>query len=164
MSLENLRYDVARLEAKLDLLLARLDTRGTNPSDPSPQSQENQLTAGEVGLLRSLTPKQHATLQLLILGWSNRRIADLFDIGENTVKLHVRAVCKKIGCKTRGEAAMAGSAVLSRVSPQEYATLSGGLPLDWANTLDPENVDPFAHLYARRDDTSQPWNTRAQEQ
>lgn len=73
-------------------------------------------------------------------------IASIMGIGENTVKLHVRAVCKKIGVKTRGQAATIASDIFRRADPDEYERLSGGIPITWAKNY--EEPDPFAPIYA----------------
>ena len=123
---ESLRFDVARLEAKVDIILQHVISMGGGSASKVVQSDD--LNAAELSLLRNMTTKQHVVLQLLIQGLRNQDIAPIMGIGENTVKLHVRSVCKKIGVKTRGQAAMHGSDILNRADPEEYQRLSGGIP------------------------------------
>lgn len=142
--MSTLKFELARMEAKIDILTAlvmRADTKEiiTNTNKPS--------SASEHALCRSMTIKQHVTVQLLILGRANKEIAEIINIGENTVKLHVRAVCKKIGCKTRGQAALVMSEILTRMDPSEYERSSGGLPIDWASNLSDPATDRYAALY-----------------
>lgn len=143
---ESLRFDIARLEAKLDIILQHYISMGGGSASKVVQSDD--LNAAEISLLRNMTTKQHVVLQLLIQGLRNQDIAPIMGIGENTVKLHVRSVCKKIGVKTRGQAAMHGSDILNRADPDEYQRLSGGIPLEWAATF--SDPDQYAPLYAAK--------------
>lgn len=144
MSTESLRFDLARIEAKLDIVLQAVVKQGGG--EISGHILDG-LKTSELALLRSLTTKQHVALQLVMQGCKNADISDIMGIGENTVKLHVRAVCKKIGVKTRGQAATIASDIFRRCDPREYNNLSGGLPLDWAANLNPEEEDQYAPLY-----------------
>ena len=142
--MSTLKFELARMEAKIDILTAlvmRSDNKEVINRVDTPS------TASEHALCRSMTIKQHVTVQLLILGRANKEIAEIINIGENTVKLHVRAVCKKIGCKTRGQAALVMSEILSRMDPSEYERSSGGLPVDWASNLSDHSTDKYAALY-----------------
>ncbi|MAH30080.1 MAG: hypothetical protein CL959_05320 [Euryarchaeota archaeon] len=138
---ESIRFDIARLEAKVDIILNHIMNGGKQETS----SQSKELNAAELALLRGMTTKQHVVLQLLIEGLRNQDIAPIMGIGENTVKLHVRSVCKKIGVKTRGQAAMVGSDILNRANEDEYQKLSGGLPLNWSDNY--ETNDRYAPLY-----------------
>ena len=142
--ISTLKFELARMEAKIDILTAlvmRSDNKEVINSIDKPS------TASEHALCRSMTIKQHVTVQLLILGCANKDIAKIINIGENTVKLHVRAVCKKVGCKTRGQAALVMSEILTRMDPSEYERSSGGLPVDWASNLSDHSTDKYAALY-----------------
>jgi DNA-binding CsgD family transcriptional regulator len=145
---ESLRFDVARLEAKVDIVLQHIISMSSGSANKVVQSDD--LNAAELSLLRNMTTKQHVVLQLLIQGLRNQDIAPIMGIGENTVKLHVRSVCKKIGVKTRGQAAMHGGDILNRADPDEYQKLSGGIPLEWATTF--SSPDQYAPLYAAQTD------------
>ena len=146
MSVQSLKFDIARLEAKLDIITNLLLTSGKGTAVDA-LSQDVKISAAEMSLLRTMTSKQHVTSQLLIEGWSNKDIAKVLNIGENTVKLHVRAVCKKVGTKTRGQAALVLNDIIERVDPTDYQKSSGGLPVDWGKTY--ETPDPYAAIYRR---------------
>jgi len=151
---ESLRFDIARLEAKLDIILNHIigQSGGGGGSSGNP-IKAGELNAAELSLLRNMTTKQHVVLQLLIGGLRNQDIAPIMGIGENTVKLHVRSVCKKFGVKTRGQAAMFGQDILNRADAEEYQRLSGGLPLDWSEDL--SVPDEYAPLYAAQENKLQ---------
>ena len=144
----NLTSDLARIEAKLDILLSLAYGGGQNSSNADASTQPN-ISPAELSLLRSMTAKQHVTSQLLIEGWSNKDIAHVLGIGENTVKLHVRAVCKKVGTKTRGQAALVLRDILVNVDPSEYQRSSGGLPIDWGSSLVMDRKDPYEKIYRK---------------
>ena len=142
-----LSSDLARLEAKLDILL-NLAYTSANQVKLSPHVNEK-ISPAELSLLRNMTAKQHVTAQLLVEGWSNKDIAHVLGIGENTVKLHVRAVCKKVGTKTRGQAALVFRDIMSSVEPSEYQRSSGGLPVDWGTSHAMDSKDPYEKIYRK---------------
>lgn len=54
--------------------------------------------------LRNLTPRQRATLDLMMLGKSNKEIARELDVLESTVKAHVRVILNKLKAANRTQA------------------------------------------------------------
>lgn len=56
-------------------------------------------------LYPDLSPRQLEVLRALLRGASDRQIAEALDIGETTVKSHVRAVLQALGVRSRNEAA-----------------------------------------------------------
>lgn len=57
----------------------------------------------------SLTDRQHAVLKLLVEGAPNKRIAQLLNIGEATVKTHIAGVFRALGVRNRTEAVYASA-------------------------------------------------------
>jgi DNA-binding NarL/FixJ family response regulator len=57
-----------------------------------------------------LTPREEEVLELLATGLSNAEIAKRLFISRNTAKVHVQNILKKLGAKTRLQAAMHASA------------------------------------------------------
>ena len=55
----------------------------------------------------ALTPRELEILERLAGGLSNKMIAQALDITEGTVKLHVKAILRKLGLRSRVEAAVA---------------------------------------------------------
>lgn len=53
-----------------------------------------------------LTPREHEILCLLAEGYSNKVIAKQLGISDGTVKLHVKAILRKLGVHSRVEAAV----------------------------------------------------------
>jgi DNA-binding CsgD family transcriptional regulator len=58
-------------------------------------------------LLASLTPREREVLELLTRGYTNREIAHTLVIAEVTAKVHVCRIIKKLGVRSRTEAAVA---------------------------------------------------------
>ena len=51
-----------------------------------------------------MTPREREVLDLLGLGWTNRRIAERLGVSLHTAKFHVNAVMGKLGAASRTEA------------------------------------------------------------
>jgi DNA-binding NarL/FixJ family response regulator len=56
----------------------------------------------------TLTPRQHEVLALVVQGKSNRDIAEVMGLSENTVKVHIAAIFRALGVSSRTEALLAG--------------------------------------------------------
>ena len=63
-------------------------------------------------MLDTLTPRQRSVLALLVRGQSNKAIARDLQLGEGTVTVHMAALCRGLGVKTRTAAAVAGGRLL----------------------------------------------------
>ena len=57
-------------------------------------------------LFRSLTPRELEILKHLAEGQSNKAIGRALDITDGTVKLHVKSILRKLGVRSRVEAAV----------------------------------------------------------
>jgi DNA-binding NarL/FixJ family response regulator len=76
-------------------------------NDPSSvQSGEPILLATEDAAAPLLSPREKLILQCLIEGHSNKCIARKMDIAEATVKVHVKAILRKIRVRNRTQAAI----------------------------------------------------------
>jgi len=56
--------------------------------------------------LAQLTPQQFRVLLSVADGLLNKQIAYEMGLAENTVKVHVTAILKKLGCNSRTQAAL----------------------------------------------------------
>jgi len=151
MSNLNLALEIARLEAKVDVLINLVSNLASNSKQAPTQTLEQplQLNASQVGVMRDMSPRQHAALQLLIQGWQNNQMSELMGVTESTVKMHVKKVCDRFGVKTRGQAAMLGQEIINMMPKEDYTRYSGGFPPDWgASLLSAEGADdPYYQLY-----------------
>ncbi len=101
-------------------------------------------------IFRTMTPKQHVTAQLLNIGLSESAIAARMGVSRNTVKLHVKALYRKLGIQPRAATARADCRqkllrLFMAIEPRYYQVVSGGLPVDWAiNWCEP---DPHSRIY-----------------
>jgi len=60
----------------------------------------------KTNILAKLTSREHEILKLIAKGLSNKLIAKDLDISDGTVKVHVKHVLKKLGLRSRVEAAV----------------------------------------------------------
>jgi DNA-binding NarL/FixJ family response regulator len=84
-----------------------LDPEGDHLDEASPHDENNQaiLVAAEDP---QLSPREKSVLRCLIEGDSNKCIARKIDISEATVKVHIKAILRKIRVQNRTQAAIWG--------------------------------------------------------
>lgn len=134
---------LARIEAKLDALLA-LYSVGT--SEQNTQTNHIARPGGHIEVFyRQFTVKQNATMQMLMRGATNEEIATRFNVTENTAKVYVRSIAKKLGVNTRAQIVIKAIDAWQLIDDNSYRLVTGGLPKDWDETF--ELPDPFAKLY-----------------
>jgi DNA-binding CsgD family transcriptional regulator len=142
-----------RIEFKLDQILAHLlkGVAGDSGTHALGASRERPHNSDEY--LPTMTTKQHAVLQMLLGGKSNQDIADRFGVTDNTAKVYVRSIAKKLGVNTRAQIVARTLTAYNSIDESSYRMVAGGLPKDWdENFVVP---DPFAQLYVRKDDGTQ---------
>lgn len=61
----------------------------------------------------TLTPRQHDVLKYLIQGLSNKEIARNLGLFEGTVKIHLKAILRKLGAQNRTQAVVIASRILN---------------------------------------------------
>jgi DNA-binding NarL/FixJ family response regulator len=91
-----------RKDAEPEILLAavRAVARGKTYIDPSIASRLLHASPSP----DDLTPREIEVLRHLVLGESNKEIANALSIGEETVKTHVANTLAKLGVENRGQA------------------------------------------------------------
>ena len=77
--------------------LARIVRGNTGPDPESPRPATP---------FADLTPREREILAHIAKGYSNKMIAQALGVAEGTVKLHVKAVLRKLGLRSRVEAAV----------------------------------------------------------
>lgn len=139
---------LGRLEAKIDLLLGQ----GVAPvaAPPVEDKAKGAPKVGSEAFFRQFTPRQHATLQMLLRGVENREIAERLGVSENTVKVHVRNIARRLGVNNRVQVALRSSRMFDEIDDNAYRLLSGGLPKNWDETY--SEPDPFGPIYKRLDE------------
>jgi len=87
-----------------------LDPEGNRLGEAVPGGENNQaiLVTTEDALAPQLSPREKSILRCLIEGDSNKCIARKIDIAEATVKVHVKAILRKIRVQNRTQAAIWG--------------------------------------------------------
>ncbi len=73
---------------------------------PPQQAERNEADAQLAQRLAQLTPQQLRVLMRMADGLLNKQIAHELSLAENTVKIHVTAVLRKLGCHSRTQAAV----------------------------------------------------------
>jgi len=135
------RGQLDRIEAMLVVIIDRL-------GGEADCEHKEELGLG-LGLMRDWTLKQHATAQMVLAGLSNRDIAEVLGVTENTAKVHVRTLARKLGVHTRAQIVAEALPILEAADSNSYELLTGGLPKDWAIKLRGKPHDP--HLARIRD-------------
>lgn len=103
-------YPPAFLSFVLDTDTSTLDE--STPRDEreraTPAATDEALAATEDTITPRLSPREKSILRLLVEGDSNKCIARKIDIAEATVKVHVKAILRKIRVQNRTQAAVWG--------------------------------------------------------
>ena len=83
---------------------------GAPLDEPGPRDENDQaiLVAAEDVIAPQLSPRENSVLRCLIEGDSNKCIARKIDISEATVKVHIKAILRKIRVQNRTQAAIWG--------------------------------------------------------
>ena len=85
-----------------------LDSESDQSDEASPYNRNNETIVSDAKdpVLAQLSPREQTILRCLIEGDSNKSIARKFDIAEATVKVHVKAILRKIRVHNRTQAAI----------------------------------------------------------
>ena len=114
---------------------------GTSASEPrlSPTGEDRSslIVAAEERIAPHLSPRERAILSFLIEGNSNKCIARKIDIAEATVKVHVKAILRKIRVQNRTQAAIWGMNNGSLVQPHNGDALALSIDRTIAPSLQP---------------------------
>lgn len=72
----------------------------------APRAEKSEQDAQLAATLAQLTPQQLRVLMAMAEGLLNKQIAHELGLAENTVKVHVTAILRKLGCYSRTQAAV----------------------------------------------------------
>lgn len=137
---------LTKIWERLLMLDGKLEGMALVAGGGSVSRQEVVPQVGTAEAFRKFTPKQNATVQCLLSGWSNERIAKALNVSINTVKVHVRAICKKLDVHTRMQITLRLQKAFELADEEEYRRVSGGLPKDWAEKWAERTDDPYGHI------------------
>jgi len=141
---EKMSTQLDRIEFKIDQIMAAQAVRA--------QAKKVYAEDAESGVwddLHRFTPKQHAALQMLLHGQGNAQIAKRMGVSQNTAKVHVRGIAKKLGVNKRGEIMARMARQYETIDDDAYRVLTGGLPKSWHVEFDDSVECPWRHLYEK---------------
>jgi len=100
-------------------MLSILESEGDHLAKAEPRNGDDRTIAftTERSITQQLSPREKSIMQCLIAGDSNKSIARKIDIAEATVKVHVKAILRKIRVQNRTQAAIWGMNHGSLVRP-----------------------------------------------
>lgn len=114
------------------------------PDDTNPrEGRDAAILLADNTIASQLSPRERLILRCLIEGDSNKAIARKIDIAEATVKVHVKAILRKIRVQNRTQAAIWGmnnacqSKISSAVAPTISPSLTHRMPSRLPNLLGP---------------------------
>jgi DNA-binding NarL/FixJ family response regulator len=90
------------------LSILRSEANHLTTAEPRNDNDRASAIAAERGITQQLSPREKSIMQCLIAGDSNKCIARKIDIAEATVKVHVKAILRKIRVQNRTQAAIWG--------------------------------------------------------
>jgi two-component system nitrate/nitrite response regulator NarL len=133
-----------------------LDTEGVHQIEASPSNKNGEaiLVTTDEMITPQLSPREKSILRCLIEGDSNKSIARKMDIAEATVKVHVKAILRKIRVQNRTQAAIWGmnNGSLARAandsSPLSSSAVSQRLPNPVADISEIRKIEPPASVGA----------------
>lgn len=127
-----------RIEWKLDMLLMMLRGGNVQAVETPPArvvvEERADLSAEDrrvLDVMKGMSVKQHAALQMVVRGASNQEIADRFGVSVNTAKVYLRSISKRLGVTLRTQVAVKVLPVMRALSDEEYRALAKGLPKEW---------------------------------
>lgn len=120
----NCEERLIRLEGRIDMLenmVVRL-MGGTGREERMGQRSEN---VDSIRLLGNVTEKQLKSAMMIMEGRGNGEIAGHFGVSENTAKVYVRTLAKKMGVSKRGQIAMKMKDVFDSVDDKTFYEMTG---------------------------------------
>lgn len=97
---------IPKSAAAEDMVVAIQNVLDGDLSFPHTDAESSQADAELAARLAQLTPQQFRVLMCLADGLLNKQIAHELGLAENTVKVHVTAILKKLECYSRTQAAV----------------------------------------------------------
>jgi DNA-binding NarL/FixJ family response regulator len=82
-------------------------------ANPSTTGSADEIAGTAADLVPTLTPRQKDVLTLIVKGNSNKEIARGLGLGEGTVKVHLAALFRTLGVRSRSAAAAKGAMIAS---------------------------------------------------
>lgn len=97
---------------------------------PSEKAEKSEADARLAASLAHLTPQQFRVLMCVADGLANKQIAFQLGMAENTVKVHLTAILRKLDCNSRTQAAVLVKALAMENAAGSDPEASADLPAD----------------------------------
>jgi DNA-binding NarL/FixJ family response regulator len=81
-------------------------------ASPRAERSKSEMDVAYANVAQKLTPRQMDVMRLLARGESNKGIADLLNLSEGTVKVHVAAILKALNAANRTQAVLIASGLV----------------------------------------------------
>ena len=114
---------LAALEANLQMLANMLMV---HPHQESPATE----TSNDLAAFGVMTPKQNATLQMILRGARNKEVAERFGVTESTAKIYLTGIMRHVGVTSRAAVIMKMSGAFKEISADEYRRITT-VSKDW---------------------------------
>lgn len=141
--LNDLVERIGSLEKQMDVLI-RLFGSGVETPKPSLTDDKNYV-GDSLKYLMGLTPKQTATLQMILRGFSTPEMAEALDASESTAKQHISALFNKFDTRDRATLIIKTQGLFDNVDADDYLR-HGGIPKDWVLNYDKDKPDKYTNL------------------
>ena len=142
-----------RIEWKLDTILQKLPgLEGLSQQLGLSTLKKDAADRPEV-VLHSFTTRQHCVLQMVLRSASNKEIGDRMRITENSAKVHVRTIAKKLKVNTRSQIILATIEAVKEIDDESYRVLSGGIPKWWDARHEPDGKEFDELIFGGKDGT-----------
>ncbi|CAK8987004.1 Transcriptional regulatory protein DegU (Protease production enhancer protein), partial [Durusdinium trenchii] len=139
------RMKNARLEGELAAYRAMSNPDKLETPSEKVAAQEKKKSPEHEEVMRALwdmTPRMHATLQMLLRGASNREIGERFGTTENGIKITVYAIMRKLNVNRRSQVVVKVSPVMQGIDPDFYLSMTG-IPINWDKEWTGKKNDPY---------------------
>lgn len=140
MTHEELEQRIIGLEAQVDMLMRMIMSPHRNDVDQYNQypnkinqhfSSDPPDTFGNEQMLSSFSPKQVATVQMVVCGKSTAEMGELLSCAESTAKVHIRGYMRKSNTTTRHKAGSHYRRLIEGMTAEKHLELTE-IEIDWA--------------------------------
>ncbi len=138
MTLEEIEQKVIGMQSQIDMLMRMLIERGSDQYSQFPNKLHQHITLdppvdtfSNEQMLSGFSPKQVATVQMVVGGKSTSEMGEILCCAESTAKVHIRGYMRKSNTTTRHKAGSHYRRLIQGMSAEKHLELTE-IELDWA--------------------------------